>query len=289
MDNKMNKMLNNFFKEHEGKSEEDIKKALSEFMDKFNNGEIEYEETPLDKAYQKLETAERTKNKKTAIKLAKEAYEICDRCFDAIIFQASMETNIFKMYDILNKGLEYEKSKLEEDGFFDKDNIGHFYGLFETRPYMRGLSFKAFNLVNEGKLKQAMEVCKEAIRLNESDNMGLRYMLMAIYAALEDEKSMLELRDKYDEDSFEMLFPIMILYYKLGDYDKAKKYLDMVNKVNTNLKKYIKGNDFEDEDCIPGYFRPGSISELEMYYEYYGFLLDNLNTLDDFILEYSKK
>ena len=37
----------------------------------------------------------------------------------------------------LNESLEFEKKRLEQEGYFDKENTGSFYGLFETRPYIR--------------------------------------------------------------------------------------------------------------------------------------------------------
>ena len=52
------------------------------------------------------------------------------------------------------------------------------------------MSIKAEYLLEEGKLRQAANICKEVLRLNENDNLGVRYLLMAIYATLEEEKSM---------------------------------------------------------------------------------------------------
>ena len=37
----------------------------------------------------------------------------------------------------------------------------------------------------DGKLKKARSVCKEILKLNNNDNTGARYLLMAIYATLE--------------------------------------------------------------------------------------------------------
>ena len=129
---------------------------------------------------------------------------------------------------MLNEGLEFEKDRLEEEGYFEKDNIGHFYGIFETRPYIRGLYRKADYLIADGKAKQARDVCLEILRLNNNDNTGARYLLMAIYAYLEDEKEMLKLYKKYPEEALEMLFPQFALYYKLGK-DKLILNIDRLN------------------------------------------------------------
>ena len=53
-----------------------LNNMLQEFIKMYNNGEIEYENTPLDDAYELLEKAENAKSKTQAIKYAKEAYDI---------------------------------------------------------------------------------------------------------------------------------------------------------------------------------------------------------------------
>ena len=56
------------------------------------------------------------------------------KAFDNLLL-TDLEENSIKRDKLLNEGLEFEKDRLEEDGYFEKDNIGHFYGIFETRPY----------------------------------------------------------------------------------------------------------------------------------------------------------
>ena len=182
MDYKFNGALNEFLSDVGDINEDELNERLKEFVEKYNNGEINYENIAMDQAYELLEEAENTKSKKKAIKLAEEAYEICPDCFDAVIFRASLEDNQTKREELLNEGLEFEKDRLTEEGYFEEGNIGKFYGIFETRPYIRGLSCKVYNLIAQGKIKLAMEVCKEILRLNENDNTGIRYLLAAIYA-----------------------------------------------------------------------------------------------------------
>ncbi len=44
---------------------------------------------------------------------------------------------------------------------------------------------------------KAIDTCKEILRLNESDNTGIRFLLMGLYAYLEDEDSLKKLCKKY--------------------------------------------------------------------------------------------
>ena len=289
MDSKFNNMLNEFFENTDAKNEEELNEKLQEFITKYNKGEIEYENTPLDDAYEILAQAEEAKNKKEAIKLAKEAYEKCSACFEAILFQVDLEESSIKRDNLLNKGLEFEKNRLTKEGYFNKDNIGHFYGLFETRAYIKGLCTKANYLINDGKAKQARDICLEILKLNNNDNTGIRYLLMAIYAYLEEEKEMKKLYKKYTTESLEMLFHQLALYYKLGKDKKAKEILTRINKANPHFIKFFKGT-IKINDKIPyGHYSIGDSSEVIMYFEHYSFLLFSLPSIHEFILEHSKK
>lgn len=285
MDNKMNNMLNKFIEESGATTKEELNKALQEFMMKYNAGEIEYENTPLDAAYELLDQARNTKSKATAKKLAQEAYEKCSDCFEAILFLANLEQNSIKREKILDDGLEKEKQRLQKEGYFKKDSIGIFYGIFETRPYIRGLYYKALFLLNDGKYKLGRDVCKEILRLNQNDNTGARYLLMATYAILEEEQAMLKLFKKYEENGLEMLFPLMVLYYKQENYQKASDYLSKINKANPQFIKFFKGTMKESMDVLPGHYQKGNSSEVLMYFDNYDFLTDTLPNISDFILK----
>lgn len=289
MDNKLNNMINEFLANTDAKNEKELNQKLQEFIKKYNNGEITYQNAPLDDAYELLEQAKTAKTKNRAIKLAKQAYETCTACFDAIIFQVHLEENSLKREKLLKEGLEAEKNRLQKEKFFEKDNIGLFYGIFETRPYIRGLYTKADYLICDGKMKQAIDVCKEILRLNENDNTGARYLLMAIYAYFEEEKEMLNLYKKYEEEDLEMLFPLFALYYKLGNDTKAKDYLKRINKANPDFIKFFKGT-MKVNDKVPnGYYGRGDSSEVIMYFNQYAFLTDTIPNIEYFILENSKK
>lgn len=285
MDNKFNNMLQEFLEKNNVKDINDANEKLQEFIKMYNNGEIEYKNTPPDEAYEILEEAQYAKNEKEAIKLAKKAYKKSSDCFDVILFQCDLEENVIKRMKLLNDGLEFEKNRLTNEKYFDKENIGHFYGIFETRPYIRGLSIKAEYLLEEGKLRQAANICKEVLRLNENDNLGIRYLLMAIYATLEEEKSMLDLYKKYPEEDLEMLFPLFAIYYKSGNDKKALEYLKRIDKCNSNFVKYFNGTIKQSKKVSSGYYSRGDSSEIFMYLDRYIYLLITMPKLNEYIIE----
>ena len=108
MNNKFNNMLQEFLKNNNVKDIDEANEKLQEFIKMYNNGEMEYKNTPLDDAYEILEEAHNARNEKEALRLAKKAYEKSSECFDAILFQCDLEKNGIKRMKLLNDGLEFE-------------------------------------------------------------------------------------------------------------------------------------------------------------------------------------
>lgn len=92
-------------------------------------------------------------------------------------------------------------------------------------------------LTSNGMMGKAIEECEDVLRLNENDNMGVRYILMHLYAFMEDEKKALALYKKYGEyDESQILLPLSILYFKLGNTRRATSYLERLAKANKDTK-----------------------------------------------------
>lgn len=248
----------------------------------------DYEISPKAQAFDLLEAIEYAKTQKEAPRLSNKALRICPDFLDAILFQIRMEENSLKRDKLLNDSIEKEKNKLIKEGYFEKDYIGIFYGDFETRPYIRALYLKASYLANDGKIKQALSVCDEILRLNENDNTGTRFLKMALLACLEEESEMLKFYKKYPEESLEMLFPLFALYYKTGNDKKAKSYLNKINKANKYFIKYFNDTLEQAYDAPKGYYSLGKPSEIFMYFNNYEFLINTIPSIDYYILKYSK-
>jgi len=61
---------------------------------------------------------------------------------------------------------------------------GIFWGLLETRPYMRARSRLAFRLMEARRLEESVTEHEGMLELCPNDNLGVRYGLMALYLAL---------------------------------------------------------------------------------------------------------
>lgn len=227
-----------------------------------------------------LDLADRTDSKKQALKYAKKALELEPDNFDAKVMVAVLSSNnLEQISDKYNKLIEEEKELLKNEGFFDDENIGDFWGLFETRPFMNLLNEKVCVSIECGRFKEAVSTCEEMIRLCENDNLGVRYKLMHLYAALEDENKALELFKKYENDDTTLfLLPLAALYYKLNDLKKAAKYLRELKKTNDDTVAFFSSvvggsvDDLIDEQDMSYGYRPYKIDEYIIAFGEYRFL-----------------
>ena len=224
-------------------TEDDLNRLSKQFINEYN-GQIRMNVTERSAKTSNdfLELAENTTGKTKKLQYVKKALELDPDNFDAEIM----------LIDLTSKTLNEELAKYEEavgratdvmkkKGLMTKDDIGDYWLLIETRPYMR-LRYEYIRLlIGCGKLRKAADECKELLRLCKTDNLGVRYTLMHIYAHLEMENEALRLFKKFDgSDETQMLLPMAILYYKVGKLDIAKKYLTELVTLNKDTKKFIK-------------------------------------------------
>lgn len=214
-----------------------------------------------------LEMAYNAETETKAKSYLKKALELDPDNLDAELALADISSKspldfLKKTEDIIAHG----NKLMEEQGYFEKDCIGDFWLILETRPYMR-VRYRYLMLLLECKmLKKAIYECEEMLKLCENDNLGVRYILIHLYTFLEDEKSVLRLYKKLKMlKTTQLLFPLSVLYYKLLDFKKAEKYLLELAETNRYTKEFFKAfleeriDEFELEDY--GY-RPFTIDEL---------------------------
>lgn len=276
---KMFKDFNKFVEENGGvRDENELNDMFGKFMEQYQPmraGDItEKDATTADDF---LELAEFANTKKAALKYAKKALELEPDNIDAaaIVIELSF-VSYDKNIEKYKKLIDSAEKKLEADGYFDDSAIGNFWLITETRPYMRLLDRYATCLIQCGKMRLAIEVHEKMLRLCESDNLGARYRLMHLYAALENEMSALGLFKKYPEESVQFLLPLSILYYKLGNLRESEKYLKKLNTVSEDTRKFfdvVLSGRLENylDAAAPYDYRPFTLEEylFEARYNFY--------------------
>jgi hypothetical protein len=114
------------------------------------------EETPLKKAQDIIYDAWEAGDPKRRIALARKALEISPDCADAyVILVEDTASSLSESLDLYRQGVEAGERALGKDAF--KDDVGHFWGILETRPYMRARAGLAGCLWGAGNHEEAIE------------------------------------------------------------------------------------------------------------------------------------
>ncbi len=143
---------------------------------------------------------------------------------------------------------------------------GHFWGMLETRPYMRARLGLAQCLWSLRRQEQAIGHCRELLRLNPNDNQGVRYVLSSYLCELGRDDQWQELLDQYPDDpTAESVFGRALLAYRRkGDTEDSRDLLQAAHAANPHVASYLVGNRMLPAEQ-PGYVSLGGESEAHSY------------------------
>ncbi len=228
--------LEKFLSNREFQNEEESNQAIKEFMSMQNSKVPKKRGTD---AWDYLEMAAEADNQEDALKYATKALQLDKNLLDAEVLIAELTSDSSEeLKQKYEKMISRSESYLKKVDVLIDENIGHFWGIVETRPYMRLRHSYIDLLINLGKFKKAIKECEELLVLSEGDNLGIRYKLVSLYAYFEDEENVIKIYEKFNkENSSRMLLAIVALYYKLDDEKKAETYLKKLMKVNKGMKE----------------------------------------------------
>lgn len=162
---------------------------------------------------------------------------------------------------LLKQGIAAGEKELGSDFF--KNASGHFWGIIETRPYMRVKFAYALHLFEQSKWNEAIKVFEELLKLNPNDNQGARYLLLTCYLQANRLKEAAELLETYDEHSAYWLYSHFILYY-ITTGVASKRLFDEAFDSNKPVADYLL---FDEPlpDELPEYVSSGDINEAVDY------------------------
>jgi len=130
-------------------------------------------------AYDAMECMYRDEEK--AASLCRKALSIYPDCVDALAMLAEIESETVKDYiESMDKAVKAGRKYLGKDYF--EQECGNFWGLLETRPFMRAMAQLGHGYMQLGKkgYSQAIEVFEEMLELNPNDNQGIRDTCLAV-------------------------------------------------------------------------------------------------------------
>ncbi len=225
----------------------------------------EDDRTPLDRAQDLIYDAWEEEDELKRMMMAKVALEICPDCADAYCLLAEDATGILRYtIDLYAKGVAAGERALGPDIF--RDGVGGFWGPLETRPYMRARAGLAECLWEAGRDDEAIGHAWDMLRLNPSDNQGMRYILMHWLAETKRDDEAWRLLNEYPDEAtlFWECSRALLLYRKEGDSKEARASLKRVQKLNKHAVGYLLSPmDLPDEE--PEHYQFGSQEEAALY------------------------
>jgi tetratricopeptide (TPR) repeat protein len=196
--------------------------------------------------------------------LAKEALDICPDCADAYVLLAEQAPSRKEAMALYEKGVAAGERALGPNGF--QENVGHFWGVLETRPYMRARLGLAHSLWTAGRRDEAVGHLQDMLRLNPNDNQGVRYTLAGFLLFLDRDDDLAGLLAQYpDEGSAAWAYTRALLAFRQqGDTVEARRLLKAALKTNKHVPGYLTGSKFPPSEP-PDYYSPGDETEALTY------------------------
>ena len=200
-----------------------------------------------------------------AIALAKKALAISADCADAYNLLASeTAASLEDAIDLYTKGVRAGERALGERVF--KEDVGCFWGLLETRPYMRARAGLAECLWAVGRRDEAVTHYLDLLRLNPDDNQGLRDLLMPCLIELGRDKDAEKLFRQYNDDGMAtwMYSRALLDFRKHDDSPTANTSLKAALAENSFVPPYLLGRKKMPRN-LPNHYGFGDDAEAVIY------------------------
>jgi len=261
------------FLKHQGMTAEDLQRMLNgmfggHFRNQFQLPGLpflELEETHMDQA---MELIDKARNEVHASKkqrnLLKKAIKICPDCADAYCLLATTLTNPEERLDLLKQAVEAGERFAGSDAF--QQDVGHFWGILETRPYMRARQQLAEHFWQTGEQQDAIAHYQDMLRLNPNDNQGLRYTLLAWLMETNRISEANALLTQYSGDAQAtwLYSKTLLSFREEGNTKKSQDFLQKAYKKNRYILEYLN-EPSRIPDELPNCYAIGSEEEALFY------------------------
>lgn len=202
-------------------------------------------------------------NAAKAEELCRGALAIYPDCVDALTMLAEIESQFNKEYvERLRGAVEAGRRDLGP-AFFEEER-GYFWGLIETRPFMRAMAQLGFALLEWGtteRVDEAIGIFEEMLDLNPNDNQGVRDVLAGSYLARKRYTDAEKLFERYPEDWLAApAWARVLLAFATEGEDAATVRLAEARERNPHVEAYLAGRKRRPR-TLPAMYSPGDESE----------------------------
>ena len=188
--------------------------------------------TPVEEAqeviYQALEATG-----KRRLALARQALTISPDCADAYVLLAEAARCLYE------HGVQAGERALGPESFTEE--VGHFWGIVETRPYMRARQGLAEVLWHLGEREAAIAHLQDMLRLNPGDNQGLRYTLASWLLTVGDDVALERLLTAYPNEAGAhwAYTRALLTFHRQGPGPAADQALRQALRANPHVPAYL--------------------------------------------------
>jgi tetratricopeptide (TPR) repeat protein len=203
--------------------------------------------------------------KQDRVRLAEEALKIWPDCADAYNLLAEGKArSIAEARSYFEMGVGAGERALGRRAF--EEDAGHFWGILETRPYMRARAGLAECLWRLGEEGDALAHYEDMLRLNPNDNQGIRDVLLTRLLKRGEQEKAGCLLEAYSEDgSANWLYSWALwLFREEGESPRANKALGEAVEQNRHVPAYLLGKK-KVPKRLPDHVGWGDDSEAKVY------------------------
>jgi tetratricopeptide (TPR) repeat protein len=196
--------------------------------------------------------------------LAHRALATSPDCADAYVLLAEEEADsLARAAELYRQGVEAGTRALGRAYF--TENRGHFWGLLETRPYMRALEGLAQTLWSLQRRDEAVTHYKALLALNPQDNQGARYSLLNLLLEADREAEAAALLKQFKDGMAEWRYTgALLAFRKSGASPAAERRLAAALKGNPFVPRYLTGRK-RIPTQLPAYYGYGDEAEAIHY------------------------
>lgn len=191
------------------------------------------------------------------IQLARLALQLDSDCADAHVILAEQAGTLEDELSHYRLAMEAAERALGADFF--RENVGHFWGISATRPYMRARFGLAESLAEIGRADEAIQHYQELLRFNPGDNQGVRYVLLPKLLAAGRDLDAAKLLKEFDEESANWAYAQALLAFRLsGCSAAATRELRSACRINEHVPELLRSDAPIPQ---PPHYAPGSFEE----------------------------
>lgn len=199
--------------------------------------------TSLDAAQELIDEAFES-DARGRVKLARRALAISAYCADAYTILAEETARTYaEKRDLYAAGVGAGERMLGPETF--EQDVGAFWGVIETRPYMRARAGLATCLWHLGERIEAVGHFRDLLRLNPNDNQGIRYTLLSCLMSLgrdAEAQALVDHPEYRDGGSASWAYARALLTFRReGAGPQARQLLTEALEINRFVPAYLTG------------------------------------------------